>query len=87
MIEQLQNSEDSKTGEVMFHSLATITSLDGMLSHADVKYLKEKLDDAFSAALSTAGITGTWTISLEVEVRAVAGAPTISSGVVPSVTE
>jgi len=83
----LPRPEGSKIGAVLFHSLAMITCSDRMLSHADVKSLKEKLDDAFAAVLSTAGTTGTWTISLEVEVRAAAGACITSDGAAPTAIE
>jgi len=80
------DNASSKIGPVMFHRRAMITSQDGMLSHVDVKSLQEILADAVSAVLTTAGITGTWTTSLEVEVRSGAGVCTIFDGSAPNAT-
>jgi len=70
----------------MFHRVVTITSLDGMLSHVDVKCLSEMLADAVSAALTGAGLMGKWTTSLEVEVRSGAGVSITSDGSAPNAT-
>jgi hypothetical protein len=69
VIKKPQKPDTSKTDDPLYRKLVTITSSDGMLSHDDVKCLSETLGGAFDAVLTTAGITGTWTISLEVVVR------------------